>query len=79
MTLEEKVKSIIVDQLGVKLERVTLDASFIQDLGSDSLDIVETMMAFEEEFGFEIPDEEASKMTTVGSVVEYLKSKGFGG
>ena len=75
--LEERVKEIIVEQLGVNAEQVTSQASFIDDLGADSLDTVELIMAFEEEFGAEIPDEEAEKLTTVGKVAEYLKSKGF--
>jgi acyl carrier protein len=75
--LEERVKEIIVEQLGVNAEQVTQEASFIDDLGADSLDTVELIMAFEEEFGAEIPDEEAEKLTTVGKVTEYLKSKGF--
>ncbi|MBU4212426.1 MAG: acyl carrier protein [Verrucomicrobia bacterium] len=78
MALEEKVRDIIVEQLGVNTEQVTPEASFIEDLGADSLDTVELVMAFEEEFGAEIPDEEAEKLTTVGAVVNYLKEKGFG-
>ena len=78
MALEEKVRGIIVEQLGVNPEQVTPEASFIEDLGADSLDTVELVMAFEEEFGAEIPDEEAEKLTTVGAVVNYLKEKGFG-
>ena len=78
MALEDKVKEIIVEQLGVNAEQVTPEASFIEDLGADSLDTVELVMAFEEEFGAEIPDEEAEKLTTVGAVVNYLKEKGFG-
>ena len=78
MALEEKVRDIIVEQLGVNQEQVTPEASFIEDLGADSLDTVELVMAFEEEFGAEIPDEEAQKLTTVGAVVNYLKEKGFG-
>jgi len=77
MALEDKVKEIIVEQLGVNAEQVTPDASFIEDLGADSLDTVELVMAFEEEFGAEIPDEDAEKLTTVGAVNEYLKGKGF--
>ena len=77
MALEEKVKEIIVEQLGVNAEQVTPEASFIEDLGADSLDTVELVMAFEEEFGAEIPDEDAEKLTTVGAVIEYLKGKGF--
>ncbi|HMO50770.1 MAG TPA: acyl carrier protein [Kiritimatiellia bacterium] len=79
MALEDKVKEIIVEQLGVNAEQVTTEASFIEDLGADSLDTVELVMAFEEEFGAEIPDEDAEKLTTVGAVVSYLKEKGFGG
>jgi acyl carrier protein len=79
MALEEKVKEIIVEQLGVNAEQVTTEASFIEDLGADSLDTVELVMAFEEEFGAEIPDEDAEKLTTVGAVVSYLKEKGFNG
>ncbi|MBN1557303.1 MAG: acyl carrier protein [Lentisphaerae bacterium] len=78
MALEDKVKEIIVEQLGVNADQVTPSASFIEDLGADSLDTVELVMAFEEEFGAEIPDEDAEKLTTVGDVVEYLKGKGFG-
>jgi len=77
MALADKVKEIIVEQLGVKAEAVTPEASFIEDLGADSLDTVELVMAFEEEFGAEIPDEDAEKLTTVGAVIEYLKGKGF--
>jgi acyl carrier protein len=75
--LEERVKEIIVEQLGVNAEQVTPEASFIDDLGADSLDTVELIMAFEEEFGAEIPDEDAEKLSSVGKVIEYLKSKGF--
>jgi acyl carrier protein len=70
----EKVKAIIVEQLGVEEDDVTMEASFIDDLGADSLDIVELIMALEEEFDLEIPDGEAEKITTVGSVVEYIKN-----
>lgn len=77
MALEDKVKEIIVEQLGVSADQVTQEASFIEDLGADSLDTVELVMAFEEEFGAEIPDEDAEKLTSVGGVIEYLKSKGF--
>ena len=79
MALEDKVKEIIVEQLGVNPEQVTPEASFIEDLGADSLDTVELGMAFEEEFGAEIPDEDAEKLTSVGAVISYLKEKGFGG
>jgi acyl carrier protein len=77
MALEDRVKEIIVEQLGVNPEQVTPAASFIEDLGADSLDTVELVMAFEEEFGAEIPDEDAEKLTTVGAVLEYLKGKGL--
>jgi acyl carrier protein len=70
----EKVKDIIVDQLGVDADKVTIDASFREDLEADSLDLVELIMAFEEEFGGEISDEEAQKITTVGEAVDYLSS-----
>ena len=76
--LEERVREIIVEQLGVNAEQVTPEASFIDDLGADSLDTVELIMAFEEEFGAEIPDEDAEKLTSVGKVLEYLSGKGFG-
>ncbi|MDA8193805.1 MAG: acyl carrier protein [Thermaerobacter sp.] len=69
----DKVKEIIVDQLGVDEEEVTLEASFIGDLGADSLDIVELIMALEEEFGLEIPDDEAEKIATVQDAVEYIR------
>lgn len=78
MALEDKVKDIIVEQLGVNADQVNPEASFIEDLGADSLDTVELVMAFEEEFGAEIPDEDAEKLTSVGAVNEYLKSKGLG-
>ena len=77
MALEDKVKDIIVEQLGVNKDQVTPEASFIEDLGADSLYTVELVMAFEEEFGAEIPDEDAEKLTTVGGVINYLKEKGF--
>ena len=69
----EKVKAIIVEQLGVTDTAVTMEASFIDDLGADSLDIVELIMALEEEFDLEIPDSDAEKVVTVGDVVEYIK------
>ncbi|MFO7274233.1 MAG: acyl carrier protein [Symbiobacteriaceae bacterium] len=69
----EKVKAIIVDQLSVDEDEVTMDASFIEDLGADSLDIVELIMALEEEFDIEVPDEDAEKLTTVGAAVRYIK------
>ena len=73
MDIEAKVKEIIVNQLGVSAEKVTMEASFVDDLGADSLDTVELVMAFEEEFGVEIPDEAAEKIATVKDAVEYLK------
>ncbi len=75
MAVEDKVKKIIVDQLGVDENEITPEASFIDDLGADSLDTVELIMAFEEEFGLEIPDEEAEKLTTVGDALKYLDEK----
>ena len=71
--IEEKVKDIIVEQLGVNPEQVTPTASFIEDLGADSLDIVELVMAFEEEFGCEIPDDAAEQIQTVGDAVKFLE------
>jgi len=73
MDVEAKVKEIIVQQLGVDAEKVVLEASFVDDLGADSLDVVELVMAFEEEFGVEIPDEAAEKIATVKNAVEFLK------
>src|ERR671917_1935073 len=73
--IEEKVKDIIVEQLGVNPEQVTPQASFIEDLGADSLDIVELVMAFEEEFNVEVPDEDAEKLQTVGDVIKYIEEK----
>ncbi len=70
-----KVRSIIAEQLGVKIEEVTDSASFVDDLGADSLDTVELVMALEEEFGIEIPDEDAEKMTNVGEAVRYVDQK----
>ncbi len=75
MAAEEKIKAIIAEQLGVKPEEVTPGASFIDDLGADSLDTVELVMALEEEFGIEIPDEDAEKMTTVGDAIKYIEEK----
>jgi len=70
--IEKKVKSIIIDQLGVSEEEVKTDASFVDDLGADSLDLVELVMALEEEFGQEIPDEAAEKIVTVKDAVDYI-------
>ena len=70
----EKIKIIVVEQLGVSADEVTLEASIIDDLGADSLDIVELVMAFEEEFGVEIPDEAAEKIATIGDIVSYLEA-----
>jgi acyl carrier protein len=73
--LESKVKSIIVDKLGVDEDSITPDSSFTNDLGADSLDTVELIMQFEEEFGVTIPDEDAEKIATVGDAMDYLKEK----
>ena len=73
--LEERVKEIIIDGLGVNADQVTPEASFVNDLGADSLDTVELIMAFEEEFGAEIPDEDAEKLTTVGEAIAYAAAK----
>ena len=70
----EKVKEVIVDQLGVEEDIIQLDTSFIDDLGADSLDIVELIMSLEEEFDIQIPDGDAEKISTVGDVVEYIKN-----
>jgi len=75
MDIESQVKEIIVEQLGVDEAQVAAEASFIDDLGADSLDTVELVMAFEEKFDIEIPDEDAEKMRTVGDAVDYLNSK----
>ena len=74
MSIEERVKKIIVEQLGVKEEDVKSEASFVEDLGADSLDTVELVMASEEEFDIEIPDEEAEKITTVQSAIDYVQN-----
>ena len=71
-TTEERVRDLIVDQLGVNADQVTAEASFVDDLGADSLDTVELVMAFEEEFGIDIPDEDAEKMMTVTDSIKYL-------
>ena len=71
----DRVRAIIAEQLGVKLEEVTDAASFIEDLGADSLDTVELVMALEEEFGIEIPDEDAEKMAAVGDSIKYIETK----
>lgn len=70
----ERVKNVIVDQLSVDADEVTLEASFVDDLGADSLDVVELIMGLETEFDIEIPDEDAEKISTVGDAVEYIKS-----
>jgi acyl carrier protein len=72
-SIEARVKEIIVNELGVEADKVTTEASFVEDLGADSLDTVELVMAFEEEFGIDIPDEDAEQMRTVGEAVDYLK------
>ena len=73
--LEEKVKDIIVEELGVERDKLKSDASFMEDLGADSLDTVELVMAFEKEFDIDIPDEEAEKLRTVGQAMQYLHEK----
>ena len=75
---EARVREIIVNELGVEPDKVTDDASFVEDLGADSLDTVELVMAFEEEFGVDIPDEDAEQMRTVGDAIKYLKQKSQG-
>jgi acyl carrier protein len=75
MDVTAKVKEIIADELGVDENEVTMDANFIEDLGADSLDTVELIMKFEEEFDIDIEDEEAEKLTTVGKAIEFLKEK----
>ena len=74
VTIEERVKKIVVEQLGVKPEEATNEKSFVDDLGADSLDTVELVMALEEEFDTEIPDEEAEKITTIQEAIEYIKA-----
>ena len=71
--VEQKVKDIIINELGVEAEKVTPEAHFVEDLGADSLDTVELVMAFEEEFGMEIPDEDAEKLQTVGDAIKYIQ------
>ncbi|HJR67515.1 MAG TPA: acyl carrier protein [Gemmatimonadaceae bacterium] len=73
--LQDKVKDIIVEELGVEREKLTNEASFMEDLGADSLDTVELVMAFEKEFNIDIPDEDAEKMRTVGDAMNYLREK----
>lgn len=75
MAVEDRVKKIIVEQLGVEEDDVTPEASFVDDLGADSLDTVELVMAFEEEFDIEIPDEDAEKILKVGQAIDYIKEK----
>jgi acyl carrier protein len=74
-TVEQQVKAIVAEQLGVKQEQVTNDASFVDDLGADSLDTVELVMALEEEFEIEIPDEDAEKITTVHQAIDYINER----
>jgi acyl carrier protein len=74
-TIEDRVKKIVIEQLGVKEDEVKNDASFVDDLGADSLDTVELVMALEEEFGIEIPDEDAEKMTKVADAIKYIEEK----
>ena len=74
-SIEQRVKDIIVEQLGVKPEQVTPEAKFIEDLGADSLDTVELVMALEEEFGIEVPDEQAEKLQSVGDVIKYIEDQ----
>ena len=74
-SIEQRVKEIIVEQLGVKEDQVTPEAKFIEDLGADSLDTVELVMALEEEFGQEIPDEEAEKLQSVGDVIKFVEER----
>jgi len=74
-SIEARVKDIIVDQLGVNADQVTTEAKFVEDLGADSLDTVELVMAFEEEFDIEVPDEEAEKLQSVGDVISFITSQ----
>jgi len=75
MSTFDKVKDVIMDKLGVEDSKIKMEASFVDDLGADSLDTVELIMEFEEEFGIEIPDDDAEKMTTVGAAVNYIDGK----
>ncbi|HET6370709.1 MAG TPA: acyl carrier protein [Nitrospiria bacterium] len=75
MAVDERVKKIIAEQLGLEEEDITPESSFVDDLGADSLDTVELVMAFEEEFGIEIPDEDAEKILTVQNAIDYIKEK----
>ncbi len=75
-SIEDRVREIIVEQLGVTPEQVTANTRFIEDLGADSLDTVELVMAFEEEFSVEVPDEDTEKLQTVGDVIKYIEDKG---
>lgn len=75
MTTQEKVVEVVIEQLGVKKEEVKLESRFVEDLGADSLDTVELVMALEDEFGIEIPDDDAEKAKTVGDVINYLDEK----
>jgi acyl carrier protein len=78
MAVEERIKEIIVEQLGVSADEAVNEASFIDDLGADSLDIVELVMAIEEEFGIEVPDEDAERMQSIGDVISYVQEKTSG-
>ena len=78
MSLEERIAEIIVEQLGVSREEISPDASFVEDLGADSLDIVELVMAIEEEFGLEIPDEDAERMQNIGDAISYVEERTAG-
>jgi acyl carrier protein len=75
MSVEKRIRELIVENLGVSEEEIKIDSHFIDDLGADSLDTVELIMALEEEFNIEIPDEDAEKLTTVGAAVEYVETK----
>ena len=75
---EKKVREIIINELGVEAEKVLEEASFVEDLGADSLDTVELVMAFEEEFGIDIPDEDAEQLKTVGDAIKYMQERGAG-